>query len=450
MNIGWTTTSTYEDAEKIAQGSVEQKLATCAQIEGPVRSFYTWKGQVENEQEYRITFKFLAKNGEKLESWIKEHHPYDIPQWVTVRAEHVLPAYLSWAIENDLPSEDKTVNLDKAVELSKMATELLRKKSYKEAEKTFIEALELDGANPYVLVGLGDLYREIKQFKDAIGFYEKVLTFDPENVFALRGVGDAYRGLEEPRQAVGYWKRYLECNKNDIHVMTRLADSFQRMGDLQQSELYYREVLEIDGNDKYALLGLGNLYYKMGKNEEALRYLETLIELDESYVAALTMIGNIYRRQKEFDRAVLYYERVIKRNPSNTFALYGLGDSHRGLKNYEEAIRWWLKILGKEPDNQDLLSRIGDALLNLDKMDEALEYYQRSCRIGYDAYALLGMSKIYRQRGNHHEAEQFCRQALEKNPTDRRFLEELADVLEAKGDLKKSEEIRSALPASRN
>ena len=450
MNIGWTTISTYEDAEKIAKGSVEQKLAACAQIGGPISSFYTWKEQVENEQEYRITFKFLAKNGERLEAWIKEHHPYDVPQWVTVRAEHVLPAYLSWVLENDLSSQDKAVNLDKAVELSKMATDLLRKKSYHEAEKTFIEALELDDTNPYVLVGLGDLYREMKRFKDATGFYEKVLAFDPENVFALRGIGDAYRGMEEPAKAVGYWKRYLECNKKDIHVMTRLADSFQRMGDLQQSEHYYLNVLEIDGKDKYALLGLGNLYYKMGKNEEALRYLEDLIELDESYVAALTMIGNIYRRQKEFDRAAVYYERVIKRNPGNTFALYGLGDSYRGLKDYDEAIHWWLKILEKEPQNQDLLSRVGDALLNLGKMDEALEYYNRSCRIGFDAYALLGMSKINRQRENYHEAERCCQEALEKAPGDRRFLEELANVFEAKGELGKSEEIRSTLPASRN
>lgn len=445
MNIGWTTTSNCEDAEKLAQECVKQRLVACAQVEGPIRSFYSWQGKLENEEEFKVTFKFLAKNTEKLEAWIKENHPYDVPQWITVRADRVLAAYLNWAKESAQEEKDRGVDLQKAVELSKRGNDLLRKKRYPEAEKTFLEVLELDDENPYVLVGLGDLYRETNRFEDAISSYEKVLESDSVNVFALRGIGDAYRGIRQLDPAINYWKRYLEHNKNDVHVMTRLADSFFKMGNFSESESYYLSALEINDSDKYALLGVGNLYYKTGDNEQALQYFEKLISLDDGYVAVLTMMGNIYRRRKDFDKAVTYYEKAIRQDAGNTFALYGLGDSYRGLKNYAESVDWWTKILEKEPKNQELLSRVGDALLNLDRKDEALDYYQRSKQIGFDPFALLGMSKIYRKSNNYEEAELCCREALDKTPDDRRFLKELAKIFDAKGDSAKAGDVRARL-----
>jgi periplasmic divalent cation tolerance protein len=32
-----------------------------------------------------------------LEAWILAEHPYETPEWIVVRAEHVAEKYLSWA-----------------------------------------------------------------------------------------------------------------------------------------------------------------------------------------------------------------------------------------------------------------------------------------------------------------------------------------------------------------
>ena len=98
--VGWTTVGKREDADRLARGLVETRLAACVQIEGPVSSHYIWQGKAENAEEYRLTVKFIPARAAAVETWLSAHHPYDTPEWIVVRAEHVAEKYLSWARAN--------------------------------------------------------------------------------------------------------------------------------------------------------------------------------------------------------------------------------------------------------------------------------------------------------------------------------------------------------------
>jgi periplasmic divalent cation tolerance protein len=98
--VGWTTVSTRESAEMLAQGLVEGRLAACVQIEGPITSLYQWQGRTERTEEFRLCVKFTPARATAVEAWLLTHHPYDTPEWVVVRAEHVGEKYLSWARAN--------------------------------------------------------------------------------------------------------------------------------------------------------------------------------------------------------------------------------------------------------------------------------------------------------------------------------------------------------------
>ena len=98
--IGWTTVDSETVAESLARGMVEQGLAACVQIEGPVQSVYRWKGAVQSDREWRLMVKFAAGQSERLSAFIKRNHPYDVPEWVVVRADQVAPDYLKWAVQN--------------------------------------------------------------------------------------------------------------------------------------------------------------------------------------------------------------------------------------------------------------------------------------------------------------------------------------------------------------
>jgi periplasmic divalent cation tolerance protein len=96
LMLGWTTLPTREQAESLAWGLIDARLAACVQIEGPITSLYSWQGKRERSDEYRLCAKFLSERGQEVEKHLLANHPYEIPEWVTVRAENVSEKYLSW------------------------------------------------------------------------------------------------------------------------------------------------------------------------------------------------------------------------------------------------------------------------------------------------------------------------------------------------------------------
>lgn len=99
LAIAWTTTGTEADALRLAEGALGKRLTACVQISGPITSVYRWEGRGESAVEWRLTFKTPQADLAALEAWVVAQHPYEVPQWVVVIADHVLPTYLAWAEE---------------------------------------------------------------------------------------------------------------------------------------------------------------------------------------------------------------------------------------------------------------------------------------------------------------------------------------------------------------
>lgn len=97
LYLGRTTFATRADAERVARVLVEENLAACAQIGGPIRSVYRWEGKLCEEEEFPLTLKFMGARGDALEQRLRAIHPYTTPQWYAVRADRIAPDYLAWA-----------------------------------------------------------------------------------------------------------------------------------------------------------------------------------------------------------------------------------------------------------------------------------------------------------------------------------------------------------------
>ena len=94
-----TTTETKEQAQKIAQYLVEQKLAACVQIIGPITSIYHWKKKLENTQEWLCLIKTRDDLYNKVESAIKNEHSYETPEIIAVPIVKGSKEYLQWIQE---------------------------------------------------------------------------------------------------------------------------------------------------------------------------------------------------------------------------------------------------------------------------------------------------------------------------------------------------------------
>jgi|WetSurMetagenome_2_1015567.scaffolds.fasta_scaffold01997_9 periplasmic divalent cation tolerance protein len=90
-----TTLPGREEAIALGRSAVEARLAACAQVEGPVTSVYEWKGVIEQSSEHRLVLKTFARLSAPLEAFLRERHPYEVPEFATSGIA-VSEDYLSW------------------------------------------------------------------------------------------------------------------------------------------------------------------------------------------------------------------------------------------------------------------------------------------------------------------------------------------------------------------
>lgn len=94
------TTASKEEADKIAQKLLEEKLIACSNIIGPVSSLFWWKNRIEKTEEYILLVKSRLDLFEKLSKRVKSLHTYEVPEIIALPIMQGSKAYLEWINEN--------------------------------------------------------------------------------------------------------------------------------------------------------------------------------------------------------------------------------------------------------------------------------------------------------------------------------------------------------------
>lgn len=82
---------------------VEERLAACVNVHGPMTSFYRWKGVVERDAERQVVIKTTRGRVAALRARLRELHSYELPEFVVLKVEDGSDEYLKWVIEQTRP-----------------------------------------------------------------------------------------------------------------------------------------------------------------------------------------------------------------------------------------------------------------------------------------------------------------------------------------------------------
>jgi len=91
-----TTTSTKEEAQKLASSLVSAHLAACVQIVPGLESFYWWEGRVACDAEFLVLCKTTRARYSELEATLLSLHSYTTPEVVAIPVEAGSTSYLDW------------------------------------------------------------------------------------------------------------------------------------------------------------------------------------------------------------------------------------------------------------------------------------------------------------------------------------------------------------------
>lgn len=98
VQLIYTTWPDAGTAEAAARALVEERLAACANILGPMRAVYRWQGAVETADEVPMLLKTSAARAGALTARVLALHPYEVPCVEALDVTGGSPAFLAWVL----------------------------------------------------------------------------------------------------------------------------------------------------------------------------------------------------------------------------------------------------------------------------------------------------------------------------------------------------------------
>ncbi len=97
--VVFITVANEQDAIRIAETLVSEKLAACVSRVDRVSSVFRWEGKIQRESELLLIAKTAGRRLDALIKRVKELHSYSVPEVIALPIERGNPDYLSWIDE---------------------------------------------------------------------------------------------------------------------------------------------------------------------------------------------------------------------------------------------------------------------------------------------------------------------------------------------------------------
>lgn len=86
----------WDEAERIAQILVEERLAACVNVLPNLRSIYRWEGRIVQDDEFLLLIKTEERLFTDVRDRIKALHSYRVPEIIAIPLVQGSEEYLDW------------------------------------------------------------------------------------------------------------------------------------------------------------------------------------------------------------------------------------------------------------------------------------------------------------------------------------------------------------------
>lgn len=328
-----------------------------------------------------------------------------------------------------------------AREMVRQADRARAENRLREAREILNEALEQDPESEEAVLSLiktqGALGISREEFMTALRHVDKLMERGKWKGFVdvLEAMGKIHPGDTNivERLVVGYTQ--LNNSPKARKMRFKALELYQQENDLHASRMMLEDVIREDPTDKEALAQAANLFAKMGDPEAAITQLRTLV--------------NLYEKEQDYDAAITVYRQMQEIAPDSTriaLAFVALLMKLERKKLAIEVLTKSIEVLTAE-SNMTGLRQIAEQGLVIapEKPEFLLAYATALDALGESVKAALQAVKACRnliERGKFAEACEELERLLQRDPTNARAQQELANVFDK---LEKPEEAAAHL-----
>ncbi len=216
----------------------------------------------------------------------------------------------------------------------------------KEAEESFLAALEADEDHVEARMGLGDVFFEREKYEEALEEYDRVIAGSPDYASAYSQRGRA-----------------------------RMADK-----DFGGALSDLARAIELDPDYFWNYLDRGRMLLRQGETDKALEDFSRAIELNNSIFFPFAYRGAIYERRGMVEKAVSDYERTVELKPDYYFAHSALGALYFGKHEWAKAAGAFKTAAPFVKEDYALPLLAGVAMIRGGDADKAADYLTESMK----------------------------------------------------------------------
>jgi len=287
---------------------------------------------------------------------------------------------------------------------------------YPEAEKAYLEALQLHGKNADALRLLGALYVQMNRSDRAETYLEKAIKLQPQNPELFNNLGLALRNLGRIPDSIRHYEQAVALKPDYVQALNNLGSSYLENGRPEKATDLLERALKCDPRNPQTHYNLGNAL----RNErpgEAIPHYVAALRLKPDYMDAMINLGLAYIEAGDVPQAVAWYQNSLRVDPRNVRIMNNLGIALRRNGRAEEAHALFERAIATKPDYAEAHVNFATSFRDRGDLAKALEICERALKLNpsmSDAYN--NIAALLQDQGKYEEALRACDRALEINP----------------------------------
>jgi tetratricopeptide (TPR) repeat protein len=240
-------------------------------------------------------------------------------------------------------------------------------------------------------------------YQEAVAYYRKAIELKPDYAAVYSNLGSALNHQRKPEEAVAAYRKAIEIQPIAYNY-SNLGVALLNQGKYEEAVAAQRKAIELKPNFGAFYDNLGAALQHQGKNEEAMAAHRKAIELDPANASAHYNLGIMLKSQGKNEEAMASYRKAIQFKPDFSEAYNNLGLCLKDEKKYEEAIAAYRKAIDLKPDDPNPYNNLGFALMQLGKDEEAIAALRKTNELKPDPFASFNLGLILGKQGKYEEA----------------------------------------------
>jgi len=247
-----------------------------------------------------------------------------------------------------------------------------------EAEKLYMQCLEIDPSDAASMFELANIYIIRNQFTEALIMSEKAAATDPDNTYYQLLLASLYQQNEDYHKSSEIFEDLVKKNPDDFDFQNQLAISYIYEGKYDAAVKVYDLIEDKVGVTEELSIKKQKIYLQQNKFNKAIEEIEKLNAKFPNESKYYAILAELYMDYEMFDKAHDAYQKILELDPTNPYIHISLADYYKNTGEEEKSFNE-LKLgfanqnLEIDSKVQILLSYYSMTEIYADIKDDALE-----------------------------------------------------------------------------